>query len=289
VRVFPLTKALASLTNMTYFYLKFVITRLHRDTAQSRLPVIARRLPTRMIELLVVVPAYLVPSGVGLLRSLDDEISATFRALPAALPTQATALRVRTDAVAADLRPALGNRDESPLGDLQITDSPKAWRPLPSPAIELDGACSRELSGQGVELVSVSGAGQPVTGKDSQRGHESTLTAEAPLTFKLQDLLPSAATTAVVVPLAAWMPEHVISLPVLVWVRRSIPYQIVSCLSIPLLCVATLVSLWYEFDSPALTITAIVLLLVILLVESTRVDWRLMGAVVGAAASAVAP
>jgi hypothetical protein len=240
-------QALSSLTNMTFFFARFVAARLYRDTAQTRLPVVIRRLPnSRMVELLAVVPHGLVPAGIGVQRGLQEVSS--MADLPPLLPLR-----------------AIGHASAGAQGRLSASPSLEsgAWAP-------------------NVELVA-----QPATNPRRSDTVESaeleSRESQSMFTFRLKELQPDVVSTAVLVPLTCWTPEYLMSWPPLLRLRRTAYYQAASLSIMGALAATVVTTLWYDIDHPAALAVSIAALAFVQIVEFTRYERRLILAVVCAA------
>jgi hypothetical protein len=256
---------MASLTNVSIFFAKFIYARLAHNTALSRLPVIVRTTNRRRLELFAAVPPALVPAGVKLRRSLDDAESSA-----APPPTHHGQGQADGDsgspAVAGlpDSSEALGHRlqdighevPQTSSVDVQmITLSTPSAMPRPSADVEgYDRAASTAIV--------------PAWTSTTKSGHQRSR-----LSFGLGVLQPQAlAKDTVLVPLGSWAAAPVLSFRPLLWLRRLRGYQVGSLLASALVLASTLWAVWTEFDSAWLALCVIVITVAIEIIELTRWD-----------------
>ncbi len=249
-------QALSSLVNITIFLLKFIALRLYYDSAQSRLPIVARRLPNNTTQLLAVVPANLVPPGTGLVRSLDRPRRRSRKRPSETANTVSVAAESRASSAAAEAADAL-----EPAGP------PSASKP-PSlvPAAELQPSMEMQPSHASAEA-----------GSSAARADVGDL---VPRAFNLNDLHPSAMTAQVLVPVSVLPREPLVPAKPLVRLRRSKTYQAFAMVMMPASAAAMLSMLWWERESMPIGIAIVCLFIFMMSVESTRLERHLFAAVV---------
>jgi hypothetical protein len=244
------SQALSSLTNITMFYIKFVVLRL-TNTARSRLPVVATRLSDKRLQLWAVVPSSLVPPNVGLaasllrLRSYHEQESITSR-------TSSNVNLVNTERGSTAENPQAGSRSRAGLG-----------------AVDL--ASNEPIAKQELSSISPSAA--------SETARLSQITTDA---------VDGEHTVVVRMPLNNWTPKPQISIRALVNIRRTALYQVLTFVAIVAYDVAMLRAVWSNENSRSQALTIVAILAVIQLFELTRYEGRLFRTVVSVCVRAVA-
>jgi hypothetical protein len=278
-------QALSSLINLTIFFLKFLITRIRRRPTLCRLPVVTRKLAApRRIELLAVVPPQLMPAGTRLKRLLDrletanEQAILSFRAIPAAAAGPSVA-------------------DKSTLA-LQLGEHEASTNHLSSPPLEASpsGADAAPLTLGSARDIEPSLASSPTLGDRASAsgddpealGARVIRDSEKPSvqrqrtrgSFTLTEMQPDALADSVLVPIAMWLTRPLVSVPMLVRVRRSAFYQIVSKLVIALTTSSAIWAVWSEYNSFWLFLCIGTAITVKAVVELTRWERGLLAALV---------
>ncbi len=285
-------KALASATNISFFFFKFVVLRMIRDHAQSSLPVIVHRMADKRLQLLVVVPSYLLPSGVPLTRSLDANENDAIRPVRAVtqttMPATAAPLFAIPEAaessVVSGVTAAVPQQEAAAVGRSSSSDGGGGGGGGggDSNADALDGSGG---SGSRGSVVFVDANAAP-TGPPSSAARGSISapprfdTRDVSVSFSLHQLHPTAHARDVVVPVLSWRPTFYCSFRPLVSLRRSWAYQIIALVCIPTTCAATMVLQYYEIDSKTAFFLLLTGMLIITAAETTRVDRYLLSALV---------